>query len=183
MSHKSMICLLRYSFMLAISFSEHYGPCVRQITNDKKKIEPFRLYRPSCCWDQSVTRRENYFNITPADDMEIMLAQRVHVVYHLLLFDVGQIFFNTLRPVQKGRHCADDISQCILFSENIWISIKIPLKFISKVPMHNIPSLIQIMAWRQSGDKPLSESIMIIFPMHIFVIRPQWIDGNIFSVS
>ena len=34
---------------------------------------------------------------------------------------------------------------------------KLSLKFVSKGPINNIPALIQIMAWRQWGDKPLSE--------------------------
>ena len=37
------------------------------------------------------------------------------------------------------------------------ISIKIPLKFVPKGPINNVPALFQLMAWRQIGDKPLSE--------------------------
>ena len=33
------------------------------------------------------------------------------------------------------------------------------MKFVSKVPINNIPALVQIMAWRRPGDKPLSEPI------------------------
>ena len=29
--------------------------------------------------------------------------------------------------------------------------------------INNIPALVQIMAWRRTGDKPLSEPIMVIF--------------------
>ena len=38
--------------------------------------------------------------------------------------------------------------------------IKISLKFVPKGPINNIPSLVQIMAWRRPGDKPLSEPMM-----------------------
>ena len=31
---------------------------------------------------------------------------------------------------QNGHHFADDISECILFHENVWILIKIPLSFV-----------------------------------------------------
>ena len=41
--------------------------------------------------------------------------------------------------------------------EIIIISIKISLKFVFKGPIDNIPALVQIMAWRRPGDKPLSE--------------------------
>ena len=82
---------------------------------------------------------------------------------------------NTLRPRQNGRHFADDIFKCIFLNENAWISIKISLKFVPQGPINNIPALVQIMAWRRSGDKPLSEPMMVSLPMHICVTRPQWV--------
>ena len=39
---------------------------------------------------------------------------------------------NTLRPTQGGRHYPDDIFKCFSLNENIWISIKISLKFAPK---------------------------------------------------
>ena len=83
---------------------------------------------------------------------------------------------NTLRPGQNGRHFPDDIFNCIFLTENVWISIKISLKVVSKGPINNIPSLVQIMAWRRPGDKPLSEPMMVSLPTHICVTRPQWVN-------
>ena len=71
--------------------------------------------------------------------------------------------FNSLRPRQNGRHFADDIFIYIFLNENIWISIKISLKFVPKGPINNIPALVQIRAWHRPGDKPLSELIMASF--------------------
>ena len=82
---------------------------------------------------------------------------------------------NTLRLRQNDCHFADDISKCIFFYENIWISIKISLKFVSKGPMSNIPALVQIMAWCQMGDKQLSETVMV--SLLICVTRPQWVNS------
>ena len=82
---------------------------------------------------------------------------------------------NTLRPRQNGRHFPDDIFKCIFLNENIWISIKISLKFVPKGPINNIPALVQIMAWRRPGDKPSSEPMMVNLPTHICVTRPQWV--------
>ena len=65
-----------------------------------------------------------------------------------------------------GRHFPDDIFKCIFLNENVWISIKISLKFVPKGWINNIPALVQIMAWRRPGDKPLSEPIMVISLMH-----------------
>ena len=76
-----------------------------------------------------------------------------------------------------GRDKMDTISQkCIFLNENVWITIKISLKFVLKCPIDNIPALVYIMAWWRSGDKPLSEPMMISLLMHICVTRPQWIN-------
>ena len=87
------------------------------------------------------------------------------------------LMVNTLRPRQDGRHFPDDNFKCIFLNENEWISLKISLKFVHKGPINNIPALVQIMAWRQSGDKPLSEPVMVSLPTHICVTRPQWVNS------
>ena len=88
--------------------------------------------------------------------------------------------FNTMRPRQNGRHFADDIFKCIFLNENVWISIKISLKFVPKGPIKYIPALVQIMAWRLPGDKPLSEPMMVRLPTHICVTRPQWVKVRLY---
>ena len=55
---------------------------------------------------------------------------------------------------------AVDIFKPIFFNENVFILIKISLKFVAAGPINNKPSLVQIMAWRWTGDKPLSEPVM-----------------------
>ena len=75
--------------------------------------------------------------------------------------------FNTLRLKQNGRHFPDDIFECIFLKENVWNSIKISLKFVSKGSINNIPALVQIMAWRRPGDKTLSEPMMVSLLTHI----------------
>ena len=72
---------------------------------------------------------------------------------------------NTLRPRQNGRHLSDDVLKCNFLNEIVWIPINISLKFIRKGPINNIPALVQIMAWRHPGDKPLSEPMMVSLPM------------------
>ena len=81
------------------------------------------------------------------------------------------ISLNTLRPRQNGHHFRDDIFKCIFLNENAWISIKISLKFVPKVQINIIPALVQIMAWRRPGDKPLSEPMMDNLLTHICVTR------------
>ena len=43
-------------------------------------------------------------------------------------------------------------------------------------PINNTPALVQIMAWCRSGDKPLSESMVVSLPTRIYVTRPQWVN-------
>ena len=84
---------------------------------------------------------------------------------------------NTLRPRQNGSHFPDDIFKCIFLNENLWIFIEISLIFVPKGLINNITALVQIMAWRQPGDKPLSEPMMVRLPTHICVTRPQWVNA------
>ena len=72
---------------------------------------------------------------------------------------------STLRPTQNGRHFPDDNFKCIFLNENIWMSIKMSLNFVPKGPINNIPALVQIMAWRLVGAKPLCETMMVMSNM------------------
>ena len=58
----------------------------------------------------------------------------------------------------NGRHFAGDIFKCIFLNENVWIPIKISLKFVPKGPINNIP---------------LSEPVVVSLLTHICVTRPQ----------
>ena len=99
--------------------------------------------------------------------------------WHALNMNRSVDVINTLRPRQNGRHFPDDICKCIFVNENVGISIKISLKFVPISPINNIPALVQIMAWRRPGDKPLSEPVMVSLLTHISVTRPQWVNTTI----
>ena len=88
------------------------------------------------------------------------------------------ITINTLRPRRNGQLFADDIFKRIFMNENTWISIEISLKFVPKGPINDIPAVVQIMAWRRPGDKPLSEPMMDSSPTNICVTRPQWVNTD-----
>ena len=73
------------------------------------------------------------------------------------------------------------VSQTILSNTFSWIksiqiSIKISLKFVPKIPINNIPALVQIMARRRPGAKPLSEPMLVSLLTYIRVTRPQWVN-------
>ena len=50
---------------------------------------------------------------------------------------------------------ADDIFNHIFLNENERILIHISLKYVPRGLIDNKPALVQVMAWHQSGDKPL----------------------------
>ena len=85
---------------------------------------------------------------------------------------------NTLRRRQNGCHFLDDIFIFIFLNKNVWILVKISLKFVPKGPINYIPALIEIMAWCRPSDKPLSEPMLVSLLMHICVTRPQWINHS-----
>ena len=74
-------------------------------------------------------------------------------------------------------------SNAFFLNENASIAIKISLKFVPKGPINNIPVLVQIMAWRRPGDKPLSEPMMVSLLTHICVTRPQWVKMRYFNAN
>ena len=83
---------------------------------------------------------------------------------------------NTLRSRQDGRHFVDDILKWIFLKENCFILIQISLKYVPNGLINNNPALVQIMALRWQGDKPLSEQMMARLPTHICVSRPHWVN-------
>ena len=93
-----------------------------------------------------------------------------------------KVLINSLRPRPSRRRFADAIFKCIFENENEWISPRILMKFVPKVRIDNIPSLVQIMAWRRPGDKSLSEPMMDSLLTHKCVTRPQWVKDIILAM-
>ena len=100
---------------------------------------------------------------------------------HSLVFHMDGVmwisFHKLIEAETNGRHFPGDTFKCIFLNENVFISIKISLKFVPKGQINNIPALVQIMAWCRPGDKPLSEPRMESLLTHICVTRPQWVNS------
>ena len=79
---------------------------------------------------------------------------------------------NSMRPRQNRRHFEDDVFKCNLLNENVWIPIKISLQFVSKVPINNIPTSVQILATSHYLNQWWPSSTT-----HICVTRPHWVKG------
>ena len=74
---------------------------------------------------------------------------------------------NTLRLRQNGSHLAHNTFKWIYFNKNIWIVNTISLKFVPMSPINNKSSLVQVMTWRLTGNKPLSEPTVLYWCMCI----------------
>ena len=83
---------------------------------------------------------------------------------------------------QNDRYFPDDIFKYIFLNENVCIPIKIWLTFVPKGPINNIPTFVQIMAWRRLGNQPLSEPMVVRLPTYKCVTWTQWVlnstEGN-----
>ena len=88
-----------------------------------------------------------------------------------MLFTISGIYGYEPGPIQW-------IFLNVFSNEDIWSSINISLKFVEKGQINNIPALVQIMAWRQPGDKPLSEVMMVSLLTRICVTRSQWVNSR-----
>ena len=71
--------------------------------------------------------------------------------------------YHRLRLRQNGCHFTSGIFKRILLNENVRIFINISLKFTPNGPVDNVSALVQIMTWRRTSNKPLSEPMMAFF--------------------
>ena len=70
---------------------------------------------------------------------------------------------NSFPPRQNERQYADDSFKCIFMNEKFCISIQISLKVVPNGLINNELALVQVMAWRRTGDKPLTELLLTQF--------------------
>ena len=75
----------------------------------------------------------------------------------------GNKLLTHLSLVKMATILVDSIFKCIFLNENDTIPIQISLKLVPRSPIDNKPALVQVMAWRRTGDKPLPEPMMTQF--------------------
>ena len=79
-----------------------------------------------------------------------------------------------MRTRQNGCHFADDVFKCIFLNEDIWISLKISLKFVPKARINQIPTLVSLGDWKNIS---ITHLIIIIksevstFPIVVIFFR------------
>ena len=68
-----------------------------------------------------------------------------------------------LTHLPLDKMAADDVFRGIFLNEKFGISIRISLTFAPKGPIDNKSVLVQVIAWRRIGDKPLPDPMLTQF--------------------
>ena len=108
---------------------------------------------------------------SPQTGLIYCLSIGLKALRHIHLHIVSQ---KKLYPF-NGHHFADDKVKRIFLNENIRTSINMSLKFVPKGKINNKSALVEVMAWRRTGDKPLSEPMLPSSQTHICGTRGRWI--------
>ena len=73
---------------------------------------------------------------------------------------LSNVYFIHLPLDKMAPILADNNLRYIFLNENDRILIGISLKFVPRSPIDNKSTLVQVMAWRRTGDKPLPEPML-----------------------
>ena len=102
------------------------------------------------------------------------ISRCIHIVYrHKKVWEYqwSNLIYNCMSTFLHYVHCKDALLDCSAPGGERCES----LTWVDEI--NNIPALVQIMAWRQPGGKPLSEPMMVKLLTHMCVTRPQWVNG------
>ena len=127
-----------------ITFWDMFGICCQTRRN---------IFTFSCKRNNAFTCEMNHAGSPSYHHISGNVRKMISGVVDNFLFQL----VNTRSPLFSIRHFQ------MYFLEWEWISIKISLIFVLEGPINSIPTLIPIMVWCQSGDKPLSEWMMAEF--------------------
>ena len=96
-----------------------------------------------------------------AENVFIWWRHHGELQFVFVLFYCGyiRVILNSSLPEQND-HFADDVFQCIFMNEKFCILIQISLKSAPKGQIGNNSSLVHVMTWRRTGDKPLPEPML-----------------------
>ena len=92
-----------------------------------------------------------------------LLGRKLECIARPYYFYIIFGMLNSSPPGQNGRHFGRRHFQKPIF-ENDMIPIQISLKFVLMCPIDNKPALVQVTAWRRTGDKALPETMLPHFP-------------------
>ena len=145
-----------YKIMISTIFQNHLISTMPADSSGQRKVLRDFLSEnldagtfPGVSW---ISKEERLFRIP-----WLHKAKRNWTEDHGMLFKVS---LNTLRRRQNGRHFTDNIYKCIFLNETLWILIKISLKFLPYGPVDKKSTLVQVMAWCWTGNKPLPQPVL-----------------------
>ena len=95
----------------------------------------------------------------------------------------GEPLLNSLTPRQNGRRLQTPVSNAFSWMKKCKNFDHFSLTFVPKGLINNTSALIQITAWRRSGDKPLSEAMVFNLLTHICVTRSQWVKFHLATLT
>ena len=84
---------------------------------------------------------------------------------------------------QNDHRFTENIYTCISWMKSYVFWLNFLLKFVPKGPIHNRPVLVQVMAWRQTGGKPLPEVMLTQFTDAYMRHLGIWDARNSFETS
>ena len=132
---------------------------------------------PTAHWHLLVTKLK-YFGYRVqyhVDDTSLFCRQAVSIPGSWLHRVNWSLSFSREYLARWGRGKMADILQTTLSNAFSWMKIYEFRSLFHRDPINNIPALVQIMAWRRPGDKPLSEPMMVNILTHICATPPQWV--------
>ena len=121
----------------------------------------------NCCKYNSgrnlMTFLSNCNYIYPRGFTQRLLLLWTKLIPFRCLFHKGTSSNLSLTHWGRDKMATDDIFKRISLNENFQILNKISLKYVPLGLIDNMAALVWIMAWRRTGDKPLSEPMMTQF--------------------
>ena len=121
------------------------------------------------------------------DTSEGIQRMKVHIAHwsiNYICYNCTHALHNRVRGISThwGRDKMAAIFQTAFSNTFPWkwkcMNFEISLKFVPKGPINNIPAMVETMAWRRSGDKPLSEPMMVSLLAHKCFTRSQWVKNT-----
>ena len=117
------------------------------------------------------------FHFQPLNSAKMPKKSKSRVIKEKGIGSVAEHKFSlTHLPLEKmAVILADDNFKCIFLNENDRIPIRISLKFVPRSPTDNEPALVQVMAWRRTGDylnQCWPDSLT-----HICGTRERWVNS------
>ena len=82
-----------------------------------------------------------------------------------VVLQVGEVtclWCHILKLEQNVCHLSDGIFKWSFLNENIWFSNKISLKYAPQGQIDHESTLVQVMAWYLTGDRPLHEPMLTL---------------------